>query len=93
MSYDSTNKVCICITGPTACGKTELALHLAKEFPVEIISMDSAMVYRGMNIGTAKPSSTLRKHVPHHLIDIVEPNNTYSAGKFIEDARECLSSI
>ncbi len=93
MSCNSTNKVCICITGPTACGKTELALHLAKEFPVEIISMDSAMVYKGMNIGTAKPSSKLRKHVPHHLIDIVEPNNTYSAGKFIEDARECLSSI
>jgi tRNA dimethylallyltransferase len=66
---------------------------LAKEFPFEIISMDSAMVYRGMNIGTAKPSPQLRKNIPHHLIDIIEPTDTYSAGRFVADARECLSSI
>jgi tRNA dimethylallyltransferase len=88
-----TNQSCICITGPTACGKTELALQLAEEFPIEIISMDSAMVYRGMNIGTAKPPQKLRKHITHHLIDIVEPTDTYSAGRFVADAKACLCSI
>ncbi|MBH97649.1 MAG: tRNA (adenosine(37)-N6)-dimethylallyltransferase MiaA [Rhodospirillaceae bacterium] len=86
-------KPCICITGPTACGKTELALQLAEDFPVEIISMDSVMVYRGMDIGTAKPSSELRSIIKHHLIDIVEPIDAYSAGRFVRDAKESLSSI
>ena len=83
----------MCITGPTACGKTELAIRLAEEFPLEIISMDSAMVYRGMDIGTAKPSRQLRDRIPHHLIDIVEPTETYSAGRFAADAREALGGI
>jgi len=88
-----THRPCICITGPTACGKTELAIRLAKELPLEIISMDSAMVYRGMNIGTAKPSLNLRGQIPHHLIDIIEPTEIYSAGRFVTDAREALAGI
>ena len=71
------DRPCVCITGPTARGKTELAIQLAEEFPLEIISMDSAMVYRGMDIGTAKPSQAVRKRVPHHLIDIVAVSNTH----------------
>ena len=87
------DRPCVCITGPTACGKTELAIRLAEEFPIEIISMDSAMVYRGMDIGTAKPSQAVRKRVPHHLIDLVEPTETYSAGRFADDARDVLVDI
>lgn len=88
-----THQPYICITGPTACGKTELAIRLAKELPLEIISMDSAMVYRGMNIGTAKPSLNLREQIPHHLIDIIEPTEIYSAGRFTTDVREALAGI
>ena len=87
------DRPCVCITGPTACGKTKLAIELAEEFPIEIISMDSAMVYRGMDIGTAKPSQAVRKRVPHHLIDIVEPTETYSAGRFASDARNALAGV
>ena len=61
----------VCLTGPTACGKTELALALARRVPLEIISMDSALVYRGLDIGTAKPAPAIRAAVPHHLIDIL----------------------
>lgn len=89
----STDQPCVCITGPTACGKTDLALRVAEEFPVEVISMDSAMVYRGMDIGTAKPSRQLRERVTHHLIDIVEPTESYSAGRFAADAKEAVSEI
>jgi len=84
---------CVCLTGPTACGKTELALGLAERLPLEIVSMDSAMVYRGLDIGTAKPSEAVRERVPHHLIDIVEPTEAYSAGRFARDAREALREI
>ena len=66
---------CVCLTGPTACGKTEIALAVAERLPVEIVSMDSAMVYRGLDIGTAKPSAAVRERVPHHLVDILEPND------------------
>ena len=83
----------ICITGPTSCGKTDLALSLANEFDVEIVSMDSAMVYRGMDIGTAKPSQTIRKEVPHHLVDILEPTEVYSAGRFASEARKIIDEI
>src|SRR5690606_7290608 len=72
---------CLCLTGPTATGKTELALALARHVPLEIVSMDSAMVYRGLDIGTAKPSPATRAAVPHHLIDILEPTEAYSAGR------------
>lgn len=72
--------------GPTASGKTELAIALAERLPCEIISVDSAMVYRGMDIGTAKPSRNLRNRVPHHLIDIRDPADPYSAAQFRVDA-------
>ena len=84
---------CVCITGPTACGKTDLALALAEQFPLEVISMDSAMVYRGMDIGTAKPSPDILAGVPHHLVDILEPAESYSAGRFTVDAREAVERI
>ena len=84
---------CVCITGPTACGKTDLALALAEKFPLEVISMDSAMVYRGMDIGTAKPSPDILAGVPHHLVDILEPTESYSAGRFTADAREAVECI
>jgi tRNA dimethylallyltransferase len=84
---------CVCITGPTACGKTDLALELAKRVPLEVVSMDSAMVYRGLDIGTAKPSAATRAAVPHHLIDILEPTESYSAGRFAEDAGHAIADI
>jgi len=84
---------CVCLTGPTACGKTELALELAEHVPLEIVSMDSAMVYRGLDIGTAKPSAAVRARVPHHLIDVVEPTEAYSAGRFARDAAEAVREI
>jgi len=84
---------CLAITGPTACGKTELALALARDFPLEIISMDSAMVYRGMDIGTAKPDRATRSEVPHHLIDILDPEAAYSAGRFAADATRLVAEI
>jgi tRNA dimethylallyltransferase len=83
----------LAITGPTACGKTGFALALAREFPVEIISMDSAMVYRGMDIGTAKPEPAERKAVVHHLIDILDPEETYSAGRFAADCAGLIAAI
>jgi tRNA dimethylallyltransferase len=77
------------IAGPTASGKTALALELANYIPCEIINMDSALVYRGMDIGTAKPSLAERIQVTHHLIDIIEPGDSYSAADFVRDV-ECL---
>ncbi len=72
--------------GPTASGKSELAMWLASELPVEIVSVDSAQVYRGMDIGTAKPSAEDRARVQHHLIDIVDPTEAYSAARFADEA-------
>lgn len=83
----------IFIMGPTAAGKTDLALAIAREFPVEIISVDSALVYRGMDIGTAKPSAEILQQYPHHLVDILEPTEAYSAGRFRDDARELMADI
>jgi tRNA dimethylallyltransferase len=83
----------VCLTGPTACGKTELALALAERVPLEIVSMDSALVYRGLDIGTAKPSPAMRSVVPHHLIDILEPTESYSAGRFARDAGTLVDQI
>ena len=83
----------VCLTGPTACGKTELALALAQRVPLEIISMDSALVYRGLDIGTAKPSPAIRGAVPHHLIDILDPTESYSAGRFARDACALIDEI
>ena len=72
--------------GPTASGKTDIALQLADEFPIDLISVDSALVYRGMDIGTAKPDADILRRVPHRLIDIRDPEENYSAGEFVRDA-------
>ncbi len=83
----------ICLMGPTATGKTEIAVRLRQRFPIDIISVDSAMVYRGMDIGTAKPSRETLVNAPHSLIDIRDPEQSYSAGDFIVEAsREIESS-
>ncbi len=81
------------LVGPTASGKSGLALELARRFPVEIISVDSALVYRGMDIGTAKPSPEERSVCPHHLIDIRWVNEPYSAADFLADARRLIPEI
>ncbi|MES2998894.1 MAG: tRNA (adenosine(37)-N6)-dimethylallyltransferase MiaA [Pseudomonadota bacterium] len=79
--------------GPTASGKTTLAIELIQAFPAEIISVDSAMIYRDMNIGTAKPSADVLKYAPHRLIDIRDPIQHYSAGQFREDALSAIEDI
>lgn len=81
------------LAGPTASGKSALALAIAQALPVEIVSMDSAQVYRGLDIGTAKPSAGERARVPHHLIDIVEPTESYSAARFAVDAARLIGEI
>ena len=83
----------LCIAGPTASGKSALAMTIAQRWPVEIISVDSALVYRGMDIGTAKPSAADRAAVPHHLIDIREPDAPYSAALFAADAKRLCTEI
>lgn len=82
-----------CLLGPTASGKTAAALALARIAPVEIVSVDSALVYRGMDIGTAKPSEAERALVPHHLIDIIDPRDAYSAAEFRTDALRLSAEI
>jgi tRNA dimethylallyltransferase len=81
------------LLGPTASGKSALALRLAEKHPLEIVSVDSAQVYRGMDIGTAKPGAAERGRVPHHLIDLVDPNERYSAGQFRSDAIRVIGEI
>jgi tRNA dimethylallyltransferase len=81
------------LLGPTACGKSALALRLAERHPIEIVSVDSGQVYRGMDIGTAKPSAAERARVPHHLIDLVDPDERYSTGQFRADAIRVISAI
>jgi len=83
----------VAIMGPTASGKTAAALEIARHIPSEIISVDSALVYRGMDIGTAKPSAAEQAEVPHHLIDIIEPSAAYSAMQFRQDALRLVSEI
>ena len=85
----------LCLAGPTASGKSAIALALAEALgqPVEIVSVDSAQVYRGMDIGTAKPSAAQRDAVPHHLIDIIEPTQAYSAARFVADATQAIAQI
>ncbi|MBS0396925.1 MAG: tRNA (adenosine(37)-N6)-dimethylallyltransferase MiaA, partial [Proteobacteria bacterium] len=79
--------------GPTGAGKTDVALALAERLPVEIVSVDSAMVYRGLDIGTAKPDAALRARVPHHLIDIRDPAERYSVGEFVRDVQGLAVAI
>ena len=79
--------------GPTAAGKTDVAISLRKRFPVDIISVDSALVYRGMDIGTAKPDAEILRRAPHRLIDIRDPEESYSAGDFVRDARAEMDAV
>lgn len=83
----------ICLMGPTASGKTKLAISLTKKLPCEIISVDSTMVYRGLDIGTAKPTQEELALAPHRLINICDPAESYSAGKFREDALQEIAAI
>ena len=83
----------IFLLGPTASGKTALAFHLVDKYNCEIISVDSAQVYKGMNIGTAKPSPAELAAYPHHLIDIRDPADVYSAGSFAKDAKQLMQQI
>ena len=86
------NKV-IAVVGATASGKTAYAIKLAKKLDGEIISADSRLVFKGMDIGTAKPTLEERQGIPHHLIDIVEPEFDYSAGLYVKHAKECIADI
>ena len=83
----------IFLMGPTASGKTGLAVELCQRFPLEIISVDSALVYRGMDIGTAKPDQETLRLAPHRLIDIRDPAESYSAAEFCEDALREMDDI
>jgi len=81
------------LAGPTGAGKSDWALALARAAPVEIVSVDSAQVYRGLDIGSAKPSSAVRATIPHHLIDVCDPSESYSAGRFVQDALAAIAAI
>ncbi len=83
----------ISLMGPTASGKTDVAVWLAARFPLEIISVDSALVYRGMDLGTAKPDAAILARAPHRLIDLVDPTEAYSAGRFKRDAEQAITEI
>lgn len=85
--------VVLCLTGATATGKTGLAVELRRNFPVDIVSVDSALVYRGMDIGTAKPEPDVLREAPHRLIDIRDPEESYSAGEFVRDAGREIEAI
>lgn len=89
----SSKPLVVAIMGPTASGKTAAALAIAKSIPCEIISVDSALIYRGMDIGTAKPSYEERSQVPHHLIDILDPSHSYSVKQFRDDASRLITDI
>jgi tRNA dimethylallyltransferase len=83
----------ILLMGPTATGKTDLAISLCKRFPCDVISVDSALVYRGMDIGTAKPDAETLARTPHRLVDIRDPEESYSAGEFVRDAYREMDDI
>ena len=92
-SVSTGNPSAVLLMGPTCSGKTALALELAARWPLEIISVDSANVYRGLDIGTSKPTAAERAAVPHHLIDICDPREAYSAGRFRRDALGLITAI
>jgi tRNA dimethylallyltransferase len=83
----------ILLMGPTGAGKSDLAMRLAETLPLDIVSVDSALVYRGMDVGTAKPTAAMRERVTHHLIDIRDPAESYSAGEFTRDAVSAMQDI
>src|SRR6201991_1087854 len=89
----TTHPPAILLMGPTACGKTAVALDLARALPVEIVSVDSALVYKGMDIGTAKPDRATLEAFPHHLVDLIDPHETYSAARFRDDALAAMREI
>ena len=93
MKAPAQRKPVVLLMGPTGAGKTDLALELAADLPVEIVSVDSAMVYRGMDIGTGKPSADILQQHPHHLVDILDPAQSYSAGQFVRDALRAIGDI
>lgn len=88
-----TDPTVICLMGATATGKTDLAVDISERLSVEIISVDSALIYRDMNIGTAKPDADLLKKAPHFLIDIIDPTESYSAWDFVQDSRRLIDEI
>ena len=83
----------VLLMGPTGAGKSDFAIRLAERFPLEIVSVDSALVYRGMDIGTAKPPAATRARLPHHLVDIRDPAAGYSAGEFVRDVERAMQDI
>ena len=83
----------VCLMGPTASGKTALAMALLQHFPCEIISVDSAMIYRGMDIGTAKPSAAELAQAPHRMIDICDPSEAYSVAQFLQDVKHEIAQV
>lgn len=87
------NRQCLALMGPTASGKSQLSMDLATRLPIEIISVDSALIYRQMDIGTAKPTLEERLAVPHHLIDTHDATQVYSASEFVEDVHELVEAI
>jgi tRNA dimethylallyltransferase len=89
----SKRRSAVLLMGPTGSGKTEAALRLAEQLPLEIVSVDSALVYRGMDIGTAKPPANVRARIPHHLIDIRDPAQGYSVGEFTLDVERVMQDI
>lgn len=93
MLFDPDKSPAICLMGPTASGKTALAIELVQRFPLEIISVDSAQIYKSMNIGTGKPDAETLRRAPHRLIDFLDPLESYSAARFCEDARREMADI
>jgi len=87
------NRPLVAIVGPTGAGKSSLALRVAEKFGGEIVNCDSLQLYRGLDIGTAKPSPSARREIPHHLLDVIEPQKSFSAGEYARMARECLREI
>ncbi|MBS0288220.1 MAG: tRNA (adenosine(37)-N6)-dimethylallyltransferase MiaA [Proteobacteria bacterium] len=90
---EETKPKIICLMGPTACGKTDLAISLAKALPIEIINVDSAQIYLQMDIGTGKPHVSQREQIPHHLMDFLDPGIAYSAAQFRQDVLKCIQEI
>lgn len=86
-------KQCLALMGPTASGKSQLSMDLAQSFPIEIISVDSALIYRDMDVGTAKPSPEEMERVPHHLINTHDASQSYSASEFVEDVHDLVEAI
>ena len=87
------NRQCLAIMGPTASGKSQLSMDLATQYPIEIISVDSALIYRDMDVGTAKPSEEEMAQVPHHLINTHDATESYSASEFVEDVHRLVEAI